>query len=86
MEISRHRESQLRLAMAQLMHQGKYTGYKPRGYWDIAKGVKDNVESFNYYSETMCDGTHLPECLRDCIDDIREFNAVSSQRNLVCAR
>ncbi|WVQ81830.1 hypothetical protein IAT38_003957 [Cryptococcus sp. DSM 104549] len=52
---------------------GKYTGYKPRGYWDIAKGVKDNVESFNFYSETMCDGDHLPKAIRDYIPEITEF-------------
>ncbi|EIW67159.1 hypothetical protein TREMEDRAFT_33907 [Tremella mesenterica DSM 1558] len=56
------------------LNTGKYTGYKPRGYWDIAKGVKDNVESFNYYSETMCDGPHLPACLRPYIQDIVDFN------------
>nr|XP_031862597.1 uncharacterized protein CI109_002095 [Kwoniella shandongensis]KAA5529669.1 hypothetical protein CI109_002095 [Kwoniella shandongensis] len=56
------------------LNTGKYTGYKPRGYWDIAKGVKDNVESFNYYSETMCDGGHLPVCLRNHIDKIAQFN------------
>ncbi|WWC94644.1 hypothetical protein V866_001491 [Kwoniella sp. B9012] len=56
------------------LNTGKYTGYKPRGYWDIAQGVKDNVESFNYYSETMCDGKHLPACLRDYIGEIVDFN------------
>ncbi|WWC73877.1 uncharacterized protein I206_107849 [Kwoniella pini CBS 10737] len=53
---------------------GKYTGYKPRGYWDIAQGVKDNVESFNFYSETMKAGDHLPKILREYADDIIEFN------------
>lgn len=38
--------------------------------------MKDNVESFNYYSETMCDGDHLPACLRDYIADIQAFNQV----------
>ena len=55
---------------------GKYTGYKPRGYWDISKGVKDNVESFNWYSSSFVDGDHLPAAMRPYLQDLKEFNEV----------
>ncbi|KAG9313774.1 hypothetical protein JVU11DRAFT_6134 [Chiua virens] len=50
---------------------GSYQGYKPRGYWHIDNGVRDQLEHYNM-NRDVTKRTH-PEALRPFLPEIKEF-------------
>jgi len=51
---------------------GTYRGYKPRKFWHIAGGVRDQIEQYNMNFREIRDGDH-PEPLRPFLPEVDDF-------------
>ncbi|XP_006456789.1 hypothetical protein AGABI2DRAFT_195789 [Agaricus bisporus var. bisporus H97] len=56
-----------------MRENGTYRGYKPRKFWHIAGGVRDQIEQYNMNFREIKDGTH-PEPLRPFLSEIDDFS------------
>lgn len=56
---------------APMIEEGSYHGFKPRGHWRMAEGVRDRVENFNVYRDMTL--RPQPEALRPWQDEVQAF-------------
>ncbi|EIN12314.1 Clavaminate synthase-like protein [Punctularia strigosozonata HHB-11173 SS5] len=62
---------------AKILEEGDFTGYKPRGHWQL-KGVRDQIEHFSLGAQAILNPDArervFPPALRPLVDEIAEFN------------
>jgi len=64
-------EEEKREYAGQMKLTGSYQGYKPRSYWHVNNGVRDQVENYNLNRDVTLRGH--PRSLRPFLPEIREF-------------
>ncbi|EJD38868.1 Clavaminate synthase-like protein [Auricularia subglabra TFB-10046 SS5] len=69
--FSAAKEEDRQTYVAKMKQDGNYLGYKPRQYWHIDAGVRDQIEHYNINKDVM--RREHPEALRSFIPEIEEF-------------
>ncbi|TBU25808.1 Clavaminate synthase-like protein [Dichomitus squalens] len=57
--------------MGKMREQGVYRGYKPRQFWTIANGVRDQIESYNMHRRIF--NQQHPKALQPFLPELRAF-------------
>ncbi|KAG6824876.1 hypothetical protein H0H92_005561 [Tricholoma furcatifolium] len=57
--------------VAKMKENGSYQGYKPRQYWHIDSGVRDQIEHYNIHTDV--NAREHPEALRPFLPEIDAF-------------
>ncbi|KAK7036060.1 flavonol synthase/flavanone 3-hydroxylase [Favolaschia claudopus] len=70
------------LHLAPIAEKGSWMGYKLQNYWEIKDGVRDRIEHYNFYKNSIDPVTRHPEALRPHVPEIKEFLAEIRQKVL----
>ncbi|KAJ3764444.1 hypothetical protein EV360DRAFT_91231 [Lentinula raphanica] len=69
---------------AQIKEKGSFMGYKLQNYWEIKDGVRDRIEHYNFYNNSIDPVTRHPTALRPFVPEVKEF--LHTMRNTVLRR
>ncbi|KAJ3906265.1 hypothetical protein F5879DRAFT_1070996 [Lentinula edodes] len=58
---------------AQIKEKGSFMGYKLQNYWEIKDGVRDRIEHYNFYNNSIDPVTRHPTALRPFVPEVKEF-------------
>ncbi|KAJ7753398.1 hypothetical protein DFH07DRAFT_513457 [Mycena maculata] len=59
--------------LAPIAEQGSFMGYKLQNYWEIKDGVRDRIEHYNFYQNSIDPVTRHPEPLQPYIGEVKTF-------------
>ncbi|KAJ7100466.1 hypothetical protein C8R44DRAFT_843440 [Mycena epipterygia] len=58
---------------APIAEEGSFMGYKLQNYWEIKDGVRDRIEHYNFYQNSIDPVTRHPEALQPYVGEIKAF-------------
>jgi len=58
---------------AQIKEKGSFMGYKLQNYWEITQGVRDRIEHYNFYNNSIDPVTRHPTALQPFVPEVKEF-------------
>ncbi|KAJ7882831.1 hypothetical protein B0H13DRAFT_925531 [Mycena leptocephala] len=67
---------------APIAEKGSFIGYKLQNYWEIKDGVRDRIEHYNFYKNSIDPVTRHPEPLQPYVTEIKEFLEETRQKVL----
>ncbi|KAF5392755.1 hypothetical protein D9757_000799 [Collybiopsis confluens] len=69
-EVPREEKEEYR---AQIKEKGTFMGYKLQNYWEIKDGVRDRIEHYNFYNNSIEPETRHPTALRPFVPEVKDF-------------
>ncbi|KAF8209447.1 hypothetical protein K438DRAFT_1904139 [Mycena galopus ATCC 62051] len=67
---------------APIAEKGSFMGYKLQNYWEIKDGVRDRIEHYNFYQNSIDPATRHPVPLRPHVEDVKQFLEETRQKVL----
>ncbi|KAJ7612177.1 hypothetical protein FB45DRAFT_940031 [Roridomyces roridus] len=67
---------------AQIAEKGSFMGYKLQNYWEIKDGVRDRIEHYNFYQNSIDPASRHPEPLRPYVEEVKAFLAETREKVL----
>ncbi|KAJ6567007.1 hypothetical protein B0H19DRAFT_1139129 [Mycena capillaripes] len=67
---------------APIAEEGSFIGYKLQNYWEIKDGVRDRIEHYNLYQNSIDPVTRHPEPLRPYVPEVEGFLKETRQKVL----
>ncbi|KAJ7184658.1 hypothetical protein C8R46DRAFT_1064723 [Mycena filopes] len=77
--VSREEKERHRAPIAEL---GSFMGYKLQNYWEIKDGVRDRIEHYNFYQNSLDPDTRHPAPLRPYVPEVKDFLNETRQKVL----
>ncbi|KAJ7594223.1 hypothetical protein C8J56DRAFT_430850 [Mycena floridula] len=69
---------------APIAEKGSFIGYKLQNYWEIKDGVRDRIEHYNFYQNSIDPTSRHPKPLQPYVEEVKQF--LSSTRQQVLRR
>ncbi|KAL1670280.1 hypothetical protein GGF50DRAFT_122653 [Schizophyllum commune] len=67
---------------ALIKENGSFMGYKLPNYWEIKDGVRDRIEHYNFYQNSLDPVTRHPAPIRPYVEETKAFLAETRQKVL----
>ncbi|TFK31377.1 hypothetical protein BDQ12DRAFT_640141 [Crucibulum laeve] len=67
---------------APIKEKGSFIGYKLQNFWEIKDGIRDRIEHYNFYQNSIDPISRHPKPLQPYVDEVKAFLAETRQKVL----